>query len=575
MARKNALLGGVQLKVENMSGFDKSRYNAFTAPLGAIVPMVKQLLLPGFAKLSVKVSATLPPLASDAFLRTHLKLEAFFVPLRLCYGGFQSWFAGERIYNTTYSSYRTAALPRLKCLGNYTDGSGVSHVVAAGAFDAVFGPHTLMDYFGVKYQMGSGMVTPPQWSNPTGSNYNYSLFNIFPFIAYQLCYDHWYRNKLIEQPCFCQSDFDQATNLYAAGPASQLPWISSSNIKDFVVDMTSSDPIGSIPLRNGRLLELRKRNYGYDYFTTALPSAQDGNPMSVNTSGGSFTISALRMQNALQEFAEKNQVCGPDYIQVCRARYGKAPSSQVVQRPVLLGSADFPMFTSGVEQSAPFDSSSTQTNNPFEGLGARFGRAHAEGSEFVCDVDADEPGYLMVMCSLVPDANYAMGVSHDMRMFTLAGSLVDLPCAELERTGMEPIMTEELAEDNYDIPSASRPVFGYQPRYMWHKAGQVNEVHGLFRKGASLESFIPQRSGYNGNQFSQINTNFLKVQPTDLDNIMAVSGSLSQYGVMIDSAISLFVSEPLGESVMPSLVDPAAEHGHSVYVKRGGLNVDN
>ena len=89
MANKKALLGGAQIKVENVSGFDKSRFNGFTAPLGASVPMAKQLMIPGRFKLSVKLSAQLPPLATDAFLRTHLKVEAFLVPMRLCYGGFE------------------------------------------------------------------------------------------------------------------------------------------------------------------------------------------------------------------------------------------------------------------------------------------------------------------------------------------------------------------------------------------------------------------------------------------------------------------------------------------------------
>lgn len=110
---------------------------------------------------------------------------------------------------------------------------------------------------------------------------------------------------------------------------------------------------------------------------------------------------------------------------------------------------------------------------------------------------------------------------------------------------------------------------------MWHKAGALNEVHGLFRSGASLGSFIPQRLGVNGQFPTQINSSFLKVASTDLDNVTAVSGAISQYGVMVDSAISLFVSEPLGESVMPSLADPASEHGKSVYVSRGGVSVNS
>lgn len=110
---------------------------------------------------------------------------------------------------------------------------------------------------------------------------------------------------------------------------------------------------------------------------------------------------------------------------------------------------------------------------------------------------------------------------------------------------------------------------------MWHKAGQVNEVHGLFRQGSSLEAFIPQRLSVNGQMFSGLTSAFLKVDPSDLDNVTAVAGAISEYGVMIDSKIDLFVSEPLSESCLPSLSDPAEEHGRSVYLKRGGVSVND
>lgn len=574
MASKKSLLGGMNVKVQGMSGFDKSHYNAFTAPLGAIVPMVKQLVLPGKAKLSIKISAQLPPLASDAFLRTHLKVEAFLVPLRLCYGGFQSWFCGEKIHATASTPgsdpLTTAELPRLRFYGKFTS-EGSSVPPSQTVVNSLFGPHSLMDYFNVKYQMIGGDVVQPSWMDPQiVGDRNYADFNIFPFLAYQLCCHHWYRNKVIERPLFSPPDLSLTLG---SETAFMLPYVAFGNINTYYQYLNDRS-YNNHALLNGDLLTLRYRNYGYDYFTTALPSAQDGSPMSVDTSSGSFTISSLREANALQHFAEVNQLSGPDYVQTLRARYNRAPSSLVAQKPVLIGSADFPMFTSGVEQSAPFSTGSQQTANPFEGIAARYGRAHAEGSDFVCETDVDEPCYLMVMCSLVPEANYAMGVAHDMKIFTEAGSIVDLPCSELERVGMEPVWTREVSYDDSANPSGPG-VFGYQPRYMWHKAGQLNEVHGLFRLGASLESFIPQRISIGGSLPSTINSAFLKVDPSDLDNVTAVAGLISQYGVMIDSAIQLFVSEPLGESVMPSLVDPGLEHGESVYLSRGGISVND
>lgn len=563
MASKKHLLGGVTLKVENMSGFDKSRFNAFTAPLGAIVPMVKQLCLPGKINLRVNLSAQLPPLATDAFLRSHLKVEAFSVPLRLCYGGFQSWFSGEKIVSSSSSNPFSLGVAKLPYLNITTSG-----VPNQTYMNNIFGVHTLMDYFGVKWPLSSGVPDASRWPSSGAGLYDLN-FNIFPFIAYQLCYHHWYRNKLIQRPLFAPPAADVNSSLDFH--ASALPYVSFVNRVPvgFNVDdlsHTSCSPY----LLNAHLLALRQRNYGYDYFTTALPSAQDGSPMSVSTSGGQFTISALRLANSLQQFAERNQVAGPDYVQTLRARYNRAPSMGVASRPILLGSADFPMFTSGVEQTSGYSQAST--GNPMAGIAARFGRAHAEGSDFVCEAEIDEPSYLMVMVSLVPEANYASGFAKDMTIFTAEGSIVDLPCAELERAGMQEIECKEL----YMSSSQWSAVFGYQPRYMWHKAGAQNEIHGLFRKGASLEAFIPQRDFNSaGSPPVQISDAFLEVHSSDLDNITAVAGAISQYGVLIDSKIDLFVSEPLGESVMPSLVDPGAEHGQSVYVSRGGISVNN
>lgn len=563
MASKKHLLGGVTLKVENMSGFDKSRYNAFTAPLGAIVPMVKQLCLPGKVNLRIALSAQLPPLATDAFLRSHLKVEAFVIPLRLCYGGFQSWFSGEKI-QTSNNQFPSAATLGVAKLPYFTLKTDTVANIQQTRLNSLIGVHSLLDYFGVRYPLtSSGVPDASRW--PTNASGPYELnFNIFPMIAYQLCYHHWFRNKLIQRPLFAPPSADA----YSAFQAPSLPYVSWSSRHQFFFNLHDTDE--NCVLLNGTLLDLRQRNYGYDYFTTALPSAQDGSPMSVSTSGNTFTISALRLANSLQQFAERNQVAGPDYIQTLRARYNRAPSMGVASRPILLGSADFPMFTSGVEQTSQYSGSAN--GNPMQGMAARYGRAHAEGSDFVCEAEIDEPSYLMVMVSLVPEANYASGFAKDMTIFTEEGSIVDLPCAELERAGLQEIGCKEL----YMSSTQWSATFGYQPRYMWHKAGAQNEVHGLFRKGASLGAFIPQRDFNSvGTPPVQISDAFLEVGRSDLDNVTAVAGAISQYGVMIDSKIDLFVSEPLGESVMPSLVDPGAEHGKSVYVSRGGISVNN
>lgn len=589
MASKKSLLSSTKLKVEHFSGFDKSRFNAFTAPLGAIVPMVKQLCIPGKGKCSVKISAQLPPLATDAFLRTHLKLEAFFVPMRLCYGGFQSWFSGEQVSissaNSPSSELGVAKLPRLAL--SYLEDGDSSGDNLQETWQQILGPHSLMDYFGVKVNLSdNGSV--PNTVFPGGYTFYKGYFNIFPFIAYQLCYHHWYRNKMIERPLFAPPAISVPGSDYSTPRTCHLPYIAYSYIGTFSAFFGKNSTLNSagvpewaaqdLSLLNGHLLELRQRNYGADYFTTALNSPQDGDPVAVDTSSGLFTISALRIANTMQHFNEVNKVASPDYCAVMKARYNRAPSSGVAQKPILLGSADFPMYTSGVEQTAS-GQSGNGVQNPFSGVGTRFGRAYAEGGDFVCSFDVDEPGYLLVMASVVPEANYGTGIDRDMRNFTQEGSIMDMPLGDFENVGFEPIYASEISGFLHrEQGNGAEEVFGYQPRYMWHKAGARNEVHGLFRPGASLSSFIPQRV-FGGTSVvpgvTKITSDFLKVKPSDLDDVTAVAGDISKYGVMVDSYITLSVVEPLGESCLPSLADPAHPDGVDVYVKRGGVSVND
>lgn len=48
----------------------------------------------------------------------------------------------------------------------------------------------------------------------------------------------------------------------------------------------------------------------------------------------------------------------------------------------------------------------------------------------------------------------------------------------------------------------------------------------------------------------------------------AVTSELSQFGYWLDSFIDLKVSEPLVESAIPSLQDPAYEHGRPVVLNQ-------
>ena len=387
---KKSLTNGVVIKTEQRSGFDKSFFNALTTGVGTLTPLVKQLVIPNSdGKCTVRISAQLPPLAADAYIRSHLKLEGFFCPMRLAYGGFESWFCGKEIYIPDTNTFSRAKLPRL-CVPNKYDlypGTGGQQVIA----DKAFGQSSLLDYFGAYWKPDKNFITNATtsfWTEDPNQNsvrVDFSCVNIFPWLLYSLIYDEYYRNKLVERPLFSPPRVEPVNaNDFRAKKISAwaLPYISSETIIDVIgasnafSSFDSGEPVMYDTLLNGSLTDIRQRNYGDDYFTAATPQPQEGNPVTIGTVGNQFTISAFRLGAAMQEFLELNNFASPDYIQTLSARYGATLKAGIAQKPILLGSADFAMYTSGVEQTAQGNNQSV--NNPFDTVGARYGRAHAE-----------------------------------------------------------------------------------------------------------------------------------------------------------------------------------------------------
>ena len=100
IADSNQFFKNVEVKTAPRSGFNKSHKNVGTFTVGTITPILWDTLIPNSdATVKIDLTAQLPPLASDTYMRASVKLEAFAVPLRLLYGGFEKYFTGDKVYN--------------------------------------------------------------------------------------------------------------------------------------------------------------------------------------------------------------------------------------------------------------------------------------------------------------------------------------------------------------------------------------------------------------------------------------------------------------------------------------------
>lgn len=536
------------LRQKRRSGFDKSFSNFLTAKVGTLVPVLCDEVIPNTdVNIRVAAQAQLPPLASDVFMRCDLKMEAFFCPSRILYGGYDAWLTGSKV--RTVNGDEEAALPFVKLSSSHPE---------------LLAPGSLADYLGYKNRgVSVDSVLGIQ-----------DKLNAFPFLCYHRIYDDWYRNTLVQTRLF---------NRPAAG---------SGGVSAYAPQFTPYSTIGVSDAQNGfdlytsifgnghRFGQLHQRNYGMDYFTAATPLPQKGDAQKVTIDTGddssSFTIASLRANNSMQMFLERNNLIGERLQDFVAGHYGAHMPDSIAQRAVLLGSASFDIYSKGVETNATFRSPSEEivNQNPFAGIaGNVVGSARAEGSDFIINgFKAQEPGYIMIIASVVPQANYSTGIDRMLLRYTEPGSQVDLANPLLENVGPQPIYASEILAD-----ASKDDIFGYIDRYADFKT-KLNQVHGLFVDGSdsgdgtNLSAFVLQRPFFSADtEQPQVNDGFLQILESDMDNVTALASDLSLFGAMIDCYFDYKAVMPLARYSVPSLESPM--DGDFEVVQRSGSKI--
>lgn len=533
------------LKVEKRSGFDKSHFNLLTAKCGTITPIMVDELIPNTkVHLNLAMRACLPPLASDTFMRVQMKYAAFFVPTRILVPNYETWLT---------DSYDQSVLPNLKVQ--------LPTVSVDVAVDSGYGqsdyasPGTLLDYLGCRVKV----VESASQQQPV-------IISALPLLAYYRIYDDWFRNSFVQKPLFRRYGLTSAGSVYS--PANSMI-VTPTQLSH---SLNLGDPFEKASVKFGDLMQA---NFDTDLFTSARLNAQFGSPQSVSVNSevtqdvalGDFTIASLRAANSIQQFLERNNIAGSRLVDYVKAQYGADLKDSIAQRPVLLGSGAFDMYSNGVYTTATNGLNPTQ--NPFaDSVGSQFGSVKCDGKgNLVGDFTASEPGYLMVVSWISPRVTYGTGINRILRHYITRESRSDMANPILQNVGAQPIYAYELYGASANANPV--PVFGYQDRYFEFK-DKLDEVHGLLRDGESLQSFALQRTF---DTAPQLNDAFLQIPIDYMDQVSAVSEQISDYGAWIDCFFDYKLSMPLSQYSIPSLQDPASEHGETVYVNKAGSKI--
>lgn len=521
-----SLFGSTPIQVPNRSGFDLSHENMLTLKCGQLVPVMTDLLIPG-DRVSVgsAFEIQLPPMATDFYGRVRFKMEAFFVPCRLLYGGWQKFMTSPTGNNAPAAN---------------TVGSMLPFCIVPAENASILSRGSLADYLGFK----------------TTINTRQRINNIMRFMAYHKIYDDWYRDSRIQKPVF-----DEAAPIdTSSGSLSveNLPY-QSANGDSFVYGAATKFADGV------DLFSLRQRNWARDYFTNATPLPQAGTGASLSfdvaNNEGSFTIASLRAANSLQQWLERNNIAGNRYADQIKAHFGVMPADAVVQRAIYLGSSSSVIYNHSVYQTTEVDGSVSGSSNPFTTVGAKYSSPiGSDKSSLVGDFSVTEFGYLMVIGSIVPDAVYGTGINRDF----FRSQIGDFAFPLLQGVGDQPIYKAELANVGVDANTMdSMATFGYTQRFAEYKFME-DEVHGGLCDGQPLSAFALKRS-FGTLPNTSLGSSFLEIPVNYLDDVAASSAAVaSDFGAWADIFFQYRKTSVLSAYTIPTLGDPHNTHIESV-----------
>lgn len=536
MSKLSKLFTEQKIDVQNRSGFDMSHENFLTMKVGTLTPVLVEEVIPNETyDLGYLSQIQLPPMATDFYGRVDLRLEAFFVPNRIIWGGWQNFMTMP--VNNPYSTgvIRPTQVPYLQVTG-----------VTSADITANLGPGTLADYIGIKVDYGTGATA-------TGTT-SVCVPNMLPFLAYHKIYDDWYRNSKLQIPVFEKPNL--GTGIFTSS-WSNAPW--ASNYLEYAAFDSSSYKL----LDGVDVLSLRQRNWAKDYFTTAAlyPQASgnlNGATFSIN--GATASIASVRAANTLQRWLDRNNIAGERYADQIKATFGVYPSDSTTDRAIFLGADSLGIYNKSVFTTSERNSTVSQNQNPFAGnVGSKSANAQAFGDGKLIDsFKTTEHGWIMVLASIVPHATYSTGT----RRTFFHSKISDYANPLLQGLGEQVIYGEELQDRLPLLNSSPKTTFGYQQQYSEYKY-HADEVHGLLRDGQSLESFALQRSFKDANAPS-LGYDFISI-PTDfMDQVTATESTLSTYGAWANFYWNFKKVSPLSEYVIPTLGDLKDTHKETI-----------
>lgn len=343
--------------------------------------------------------------------------------------------------------------------------------------------------------------------------------------------------------------------------------------------------------------QLLRRGKRHDYFTSALPWPQKGDPVelplgvsapvkykyegnmgvwkdaantpkdgNILTAGGGVTnveglgnvsydpintlyadlstataatINQLRQSFQVQKLLERDARGGTRYTELIRSHFGVNSPDARLQRPEYLGGGSTAIAVNPIAQNSA--TPETGTGSPLGTLGAMAtGLAHGHGfsASFV------EHGMVIGLVSVRADLNYQQG----LRKMWSRKTRYDYYFPAFAMLGEQAILSKEIFCDG---TAGDESVFGYQERWAEYRYNPSN-ITGLFRSTAS-GTLDPWHLAQRFVTRPQLNSDFIQDTPP-VDRVLAVPSQTGKQ-LICDAFFDIRAARPLPLYSVPGLID--------------------
>lgn len=449
MSYNKSLFQGVPKKQVNKSRFDLSHEWKGQGLMGQIYPVGTWEVLPSDEwEISSEFLFRFNPLYFPIMHKATMRVDYFYIPNRILWiyqnegnKGWTRWITEQEEYaHPTIDANMTNAL---------------------GGFN-----NNVLAYMGIPYlQTGTGYTT-----TITG-------LNALPLSAYLKIWDEYYRVPQLEAERWFPLDagdnstaMDLAFQEEAAHTARTYQAFSAKWEKDYFTSALPQPQIGDpiqIPLVGtiGNPYQWLKAD-GTDPTDGDLVTDNGGEsrvgaqPVGLDIQETAATIKQLRIAETLQGYYERIMKVGQRYRDFIEGLWGDDPEPSVVDVPVMIGSRFGRVQIADVMTQASYDyatEAATSRTGDYTGQANLYSSDNGKVRYY-----AREHGWIMVLLQVNPNTGYGQGI-HRMWRRTIQ---TDYPLDIFSNIGDQEILKEEVMYNNH-IASAAKndDTFGYIPRH--------------------------------------------------------------------------------------------------------------